>query len=87
MAKGPPKQRPRSIELTVPNALYEYPTWLARHTPLGTRETEVASHILTESIRQMIKDKEHERTFPRDSGGAPDDTSSGDAASGPSTRD
>ncbi len=68
MAKGPSKQEPRSLQLTVPVALYEYLTWLAGHTPLGTRETEVASHILTEAIRQMIKDKEHERSFPRDSG-------------------
>ncbi len=73
MGKGPTKQRSRPLPLTVPAALYEHLTWLARNTILGTRETEVAGHILTEALRQMIKDKEHDKQFPRDSGGADDE--------------
>ncbi len=78
MAKGPgpkpPKQEPRTLPLKVPLAQYEYLSWLAKNSPLGTRETEVASHVLTEAIRQMIKDKEHERSFPRDSAGSDEDS-------------
>lgn len=87
MAKGPSKQPPKTLPLTVPLALFEYLTWLAANTELGTRETEVASHILTEAIRQMIKDKEHERTFPRIRDGGDDSAPnpSDVAASDPST--
>lgn len=53
MGKGPAKQASKALPLTVPAAQYEYLTYLARRSFLGTRETEVAAHILTEAIRQM----------------------------------
>jgi hypothetical protein len=53
-------------------AQYEYLTHLARHSVLGARETEVASHILTREIARMIAAREHEISFPRDSGGSAD---------------
>ena len=45
-------------------------TYLARHTVLGVRETEVAAYILTREITRMIAAREHDITFPRDSGGS-----------------
>ena len=72
MAKGPGKQETRPLPLTIPLAQYEYLTYLARHSVLGARETEVASHILTREIARMIAAREHEIPFPRDSGGGID---------------
>ena len=69
MAKGPGKQETRPLPLTIPQAQYEYLTYLARHSVLGVRETEVAGHILTREITRMIAAREHDLTFPRDSGG------------------
>ena len=69
MAKGPGKQETRPLPLTVPLAQYEYLTYLARHSVLGARETEVASHILTREITRMIAAREHDLSFPRESGG------------------
>ena len=68
MGKGPAKQSAKQLPLTVPVAQYEYLTYLAKNSYLGTRETEVASHILTEAIRQMIKEGFHSIAFPRDGG-------------------
>jgi hypothetical protein len=70
MAKGPGKQETRPLPLTIPLAQYEYLTYLARHSILGVRETEVAGHILTREITRMIAAREHDITFPRDSGGS-----------------
>lgn len=68
MGKGPAKQATKPLQLTLPAAQYEYLTYLARNSFLGTRETEVAAHILTVAIREMIKDGFHLTPFPRDSG-------------------
>ena len=54
------------LPLKVSRPLYEYLTWLSLNSTLGNRETEVASFILRAAIRQMITEKEHEQTFPRD---------------------
>ena len=70
MAKGLGKQETRPLPLTIPLAQYEYLTYLARHSVLGVRETEVAGHILTREITRMIAAREHDITFPRDSGGS-----------------
>jgi hypothetical protein len=72
VAKGPSKQPTRTLPLTVPLAHYEYITHLARHSPIGARETEVASYLLTREVLRMIAAKEHELPFPRDSGGSDD---------------
>ena len=72
MAKGPGKQGTRPLPLTVPLALYEYLTSLARNSVLGARETEVAGFLLTREITRMIAAREHELPFPRDSGGGDD---------------
>ena len=72
MAKGPGKQETRALPLTVPLAQYEYLTYLARHSVRGARETEVASQLLTQEITRMILAREHEISFPRDSGGGDD---------------
>jgi hypothetical protein len=68
MAKGPGKQETRPLPLTIPLAQYEYLTYLARHSPMGARETEVAGYILTREITRMIIAREHDITFPRDRG-------------------
>lgn len=72
MAKGPGKQDTRALPLTIPLAQYEYLTYLARHSVLGARETEVAAHVLTREILRMIGTREHEIPFPRDSGSSSD---------------
>jgi hypothetical protein len=76
MAKGPGKQEPRPLPLTVPLAQYEYLTHLAKYSVLGVRETEVAGYILTREIQRMILAREHEITFPRDSGSGTAESSS-----------
>jgi hypothetical protein len=43
-------------------------TYLARHSVLGVRETEVAGYILTHEIARMIAAREHDIAFPRDWG-------------------
>ena len=68
MAKGPGKQPTRPLPLTIPVAQFEYLTYLARHSVLGARETEVAGYLLTREITRMIAAREHELPFPRDSG-------------------
>ena len=68
MAKGPGKQETRPLPLTIPLAQYEYLTYLARHSVLGARETEVAGYILTREIARMIAAREHDIGFPRDKG-------------------
>ena len=75
MGKRPSKEPGVPLPLTVSRPLYEYLTWLSRNTTMGTRETEVASLILRVAVAQMIERKEHERTFPRDSGGVPEEPS------------
>ena len=79
MAKGPNKQDTRPLPLTIPLAQYEYLTYLARHSVLGVRETEVAAYILTREITRMIAAREHDMPFPRDSGHSATDHSSEDA--------
>jgi len=75
VAKGPGKQETRPLPLTIPLAQYEYLTYLARHSVLGARETEVASHIVTREIARMIAARAREVPFPRDSGGGIDEDS------------
>ena len=74
MGKSASKQKGVALPLTVPLRLYEYLTWLSRHSALGSRETEVASHILREAIRQMILKGEHSVAFPRESSDRRGDT-------------
>ncbi len=76
MAKGPGKQETRSLPLTIPLSQYEYLSYLARHSVLGVRETEVAGYILTHEITRMIAAREHDLAFPRDSGGGATDRDS-----------
>ena len=77
MPKGPSKQGTRPLPLTVPTAQYEYLTYLARHSVLGARETEVASYLLTREIARMITAREHDMAFPRDAGTDLDDFEGG----------
>lgn len=61
-------EKKKPLQLQLPKAQYEYLTYLAKHSFLGTRETEVAAFILTEALKKMISERFHETQFPRDSG-------------------
>lgn len=49
------------LPLSVSPVLYRYLTYLARNTPLGAKETDVARYLLTERLAQMAAEKEHEK--------------------------
>jgi hypothetical protein len=67
MAGGPPKKgEPRSFQITVPLPLWEYLTFLATRSMLGTSEQEVAVHILVRELNAMLVAGYHDKRIPKD---------------------
>jgi hypothetical protein len=59
-------EEPKAIPLrvSVSPTLYGYLGYLARHTTLGFKETDVAGFLLTERLQEMIAEKYHEKYAP-----------------------
>lgn len=53
-----------TIPISVSPVLYEYLGYLARHTPLGFKETDVARYLLTQRLEAMVAEKYHEKLVP-----------------------
>jgi hypothetical protein len=60
------------LDFRISAVLYKYLGYLAKHTVLGQKETDVARFLLTERLNQMIKTREHEKLKPPQD--VPDDT-------------
>ncbi len=65
---GAPKKvgTSKSFQLTVPQPLYDYLTYLAKHSTLGISEGEVAAHLLIRELTAMLEDRFHDLRVPRD---------------------
>ena len=46
--------------------LWEYLTYLAAHSMLGTSERDVAVHILTRELNAMLVSGYHDKRIPKD---------------------
>jgi hypothetical protein len=63
--KKPDKQDAAvALPVSVSAVLYRYLGYLARHTTLGQKETDVARFLLTERLNHMVINKEHEKMKP-----------------------
>ena len=54
------------IRMRVSPRLFDYLTYLARHTLLGASENDVAEHVLTRRLEEMLFAGYHEQRIPRD---------------------
>jgi hypothetical protein len=64
---GPPKiGDPKPFQITVPMPLWNYLTYLAGNSVLGTSEQEVALHILTRELNAMLVAGYHDKRIPKD---------------------
>jgi hypothetical protein len=65
---GPPPKvgQTQSFQIAVPKPLYDYLTYLATHSILGTSEKEVAVHLLTRELNAMLIARYHDQRIPRD---------------------
>ena len=54
------------IRMRVSPRLYDYLGHLARHTLLGASENDVAEHVLTRRLEEMLFADYHEKKLPRD---------------------
>jgi hypothetical protein len=59
------KQETKTLELSVPIALYEYLGHLATHTQLGPSENAIALLLLTQALVGLQREKFHELPLPR----------------------
>jgi hypothetical protein len=61
-----PDDEPKAVVLrvSVSPMLYGYLGYLARHTTLGFKETDVAGFLLTERLQTMIAEKYHDKHAP-----------------------
>jgi hypothetical protein len=56
----------RLIRMRVSSRVFDYLTYLARHTLLGASENDVAEHVLTRRLEEMLFAGYHEQKIPRD---------------------
>jgi len=54
------------MRVRVSPRLFEYLGYLARHTLLGASENDVAEHVLTRRLEEMLFAGYHETRIPRD---------------------
>ena len=66
MSDQPDDSKTVLLRVRVSPRLYEYMTYLARHTFLGPAETDVARHVLTQRLDEMLHAGYHENRVPRD---------------------
>ena len=57
---------PKAFQVTVPTPLWEYLTFLAANSMLGTSEQEVAVHILVRELNAMFDGGYHDKRIPKD---------------------
>jgi len=60
----PDEEKAVSMPVSVSPVVYRYLSYLAKHTTLGTKETDVARFLLTERINEMVRTNEHEKLRP-----------------------
>lgn len=65
MARPTNKQETRSLEITVPQSLYDYLGFLATNTILGASENAVAAYVLTKQLEEMLAGGFHNLNVPR----------------------
>lgn len=65
MARPTNKQPTQSLEISVPQALYDYLGFLAANTAYGASENAVALYILTRQIEEMLRADVHGIAIPR----------------------
>jgi hypothetical protein len=65
MANPPPsnKSAPKPLRLSIPADTYAYLTLLAGMGKLGTREPEIALHLIVREVTKMQESKFHERQY------------------------
>jgi hypothetical protein len=66
MAPNPKIGDPHPFQITVPKPLWDYLTYLAGHSMLGTSEQEVAVHILARELNAMFAANYHDKRIPKD---------------------
>lgn len=62
--RPPNKGETKSFTVTVSQRLYDYLGYLARHTVLGTSESDVAGYLLTQQVTQMLRERFHDIEIP-----------------------
>ena len=62
----PDDQKTVQLRFRVSRRLYEYLTYLSRHTLLGAAETDVAEAVLTRRLEEMLFSGYHEKRIPKD---------------------
>ncbi len=68
------------LDFRVSAVLYKYLGYLAKHTTLGQKETDVARFLLTERLNDMVRTKEHDKLKPPQD--SPDETTESGTPSG-----
>jgi hypothetical protein len=63
MAQGPKPKDPPPLRIAIPANLHAYLKFLARYTPLGKKETDVAAYLLTQRLEWMLAEKYHEKLY------------------------
>lgn len=53
------------LRFRVSRRVYEYLAYLARHTLLGASENDVAEHVLTRRLEEMLFADYHKKQIPR----------------------
>jgi hypothetical protein len=64
---GAPKNltKPKGFQVTVPKDTYDYLTLLASKGRLGSKESDVASHIIIREVDAMLRAGYHNLDFPK----------------------
>lgn len=65
MARPTNRQQPKTFEITLPEATFEYLAYLATHTTLGVTENAVAAYLIGKAVEEMLRSKFHEIAIPR----------------------
>jgi hypothetical protein len=52
------------LRLTLPVSLINYLNYLAKDSVMGPNANDIAAHLLIESVRALIREKEHEMKLP-----------------------
>ena len=63
--RPPALQEPITLTISIPKSLHDYLGALAKSSPLGTTETEVAAYLLKAAIDKMIDRRFHELEWPQ----------------------
>jgi hypothetical protein len=61
----PNKGEAKSFQVTVPQPLYDYFTYLAQRSYLGVSENDIASYILIRRVEEMITTGFHKIDIPK----------------------